>query len=159
MQCHLEGDVAIERPGRHLYEFRAGDDFYDYVRYHIRTDEHKPNLRAASQFEALAQSVGKKKSGDRMSWTSCHDPHRSPSAEDRVAYYREKCLACHGVRFSQKHHVNQPDCTRCHMPANPSADIEHTEVTDHRIPRRPSMGACADERGGTIDFAATCSFP
>ena len=50
MQCHLEGDVAIERPGKHLYEFRPGDDLSDYVRYYIRIDEHKPNLRATSQF-------------------------------------------------------------------------------------------------------------
>jgi len=26
------------------------------------------------------------------------------------------------------------------MPANPSTDVAHTEVTDHRIPRRPTLG-------------------
>jgi predicted CXXCH cytochrome family protein len=138
MQCHLEGKAAIERPGKHLYEFRPGDDLSDYVRYYVEKDSSAAGLRAASQFEALAQSACKKKSGDAMSCTSCHDPHRSPSPEERTAFYRGKCLACHGAAFGEKHHPNQPDCTKCHMPANPSSDVAHTEVTDHRIPRRPS---------------------
>jgi predicted CXXCH cytochrome family protein len=140
MQCHLEGNAAIERPGKHLYEFRPGDDLSDYVRYYVRADESASGLRAASQFEALAQSTCKKKSGDAMSCTSCHDPHRSPAPEERTAFYRAKCLACHGAAFGQKHHPNQADCTTCHMPANPSSDVAHTEVTDHRIPRRPETG-------------------
>ena len=140
MQCHVEGNVAIERQGKHLYEFRPGDDLSDYVRYYVRTDETGTGLRAASQFEALAQSKCKKKSGDAMSCMSCHDPHRSPSPKERVAFYRGKCLACHGVGFGEKHNPNQPDCTKCHMPANLSVDVAHTEVTDHRIPRRPAVG-------------------
>ncbi len=72
-----------------------------------------------------------------MSCTSCHDPHYEPPVEERVAYYREKCLACHGTHFASKHHASQPDCTLCHMPAAASTDVAHTQVTDHRIPRRP----------------------
>jgi len=140
MQCHLEGNAAIERPGRHLYEFRPGDDLSDYVRYYVMVDETTGGLGANSQFEALSQSTCKKKSGDAMSCISCHDPHRSPTSETRTAFYRAKCLACHGAGFGEKHHVSQPDCTKCHMPANPSTDVAHTEVTDHRIPRRPTLG-------------------
>jgi predicted CXXCH cytochrome family protein len=136
MQCHLEGNAAIERPGKRLYEFRPGDDLSDYVRYYVKVDETNGSLGANSQFEALSQSTCKKKSGDAMSCLSCHDPHQSPSPETRVAFYRAKCLACHGAPFGEKHHASQPDCTKCHMPANPSVDIAHTEVTDHRIPRR-----------------------
>ncbi len=139
MQCHLEGNAAIERPGKHLYEFRPGDELSDYVRYYIRADQPASGLRATSQFEALAQSMCKKKSGDAMSCTSCHDPHRSPAPEERTAFYRAKCLACHGTAFGEKHHPKQADCTTCHMPANPSSDVAHTEVTDHRIPRRPRL--------------------
>jgi hypothetical protein len=141
MQCHLEGNAAIERPGKHLYQYRPGDDLSDYVRYYVLTDSEKPGLRAASQFEELAQSMCKKKSGDRMSCTGCHDPHRTISSDERVAFYRSKCLACHGAQFGEKHHGNQPDCTQCHMPAASSSDIAHTAVTDHRILRKPSFGA------------------
>jgi tetratricopeptide (TPR) repeat protein len=140
MQCHLEGNAAIERPGKHLYQYRPGDDLSDYVRYYVLTDNGKPGLRAASQFEELAQSTCKKQSRDAMSCTSCHDPHRTISSDERVAFYRSKCLACHGTLFGQKHHASQPDCIHCHMPAAPSSDIAHTAVTDHSIPRRRISG-------------------
>jgi len=139
MQCHLEGNAAIERSGKHLYQFRPGDDLSDYIRYYVRVEEPGSGLRAASQFEALAQSTCKKRSGAAMSCTSCHDPHRSVPAEERVSFYRAKCLACH-TGLSPKHHANQPDCTSCHMPANASTDVAHTAVTDHRIQRRPDNG-------------------
>jgi hypothetical protein len=135
MQCHLEGNAAIERPDKHLYQFRPGDDLSDFIRYYVVASDHPSSLRATSQFEALAQSMCKKKSGAAMSCMSCHDPHRSVPAEERVSFYREKCLACH-AGLSTKHHANQPDCTSCHMPANLSTDVAHTEVTDHRILRR-----------------------
>jgi len=74
-----------------------------------------------------------------MSCMSCHDPHYPPPAERRVSYYREKCLACHTAAFGDKHHADRPDCTACHMPSSLSVDISHTEVTDHRIQRRPEL--------------------
>jgi len=135
MQCHLEGKAAIERAGRHVYEYRPGQQLDDYIRYFVFAEQKRPGLGAVSQFEALAQSVCKIKSGDVMSCTSCHDPHREPSAAERVAYYREKCLACHGAKFGGTHHPGQSDCTACHMPSSLSADVAHTEVTDHRILR------------------------
>ncbi len=138
MQCHLEGNAAIERAGKHLYEYRPGDNLSDYVRYYILADSKGTGLRATSQFEALSQSVCQKKSGDAMSCTSCHDPHVQVKPEERVSFYRAKCLACHGKPFGARHHADQPDCTSCHMPASLSTDVAHTEVTDHRILRRPS---------------------
>jgi predicted CXXCH cytochrome family protein len=139
MQCHLEGDAAIERQDKHLYEYRPGDDLFDYIRYYVLTRDNSARLGATGQFEALAQSMCKKKSGDAMSCTSCHDPHRSVTPENRVAFYRSKCLACHGEKFAARHHPDRQDCTTCHMPELPSANIAHTQVTDHRIPRRPSV--------------------
>ena len=137
MQCHLEGNVAIERTGRHLYEYKPGDDLFENVRYFVLSDSEPGSLRAASQFEALQQSMCKKKSGDRISCTTCHDPHQTVKPEERVNFYRGKCLACHGAKFAAKHHRDQRDCTGCHMPAALSSDIAHTEVTDHRVLRRP----------------------
>ena len=158
MQCHLEGNAAIERAGKHLYEYRPGDDLSDYIRYFVLLDSRSSNLRAVSQFESLAQSTCKKKSGDAMSCTSCHDPHRTVPAEERVTFYRAKCLACHGATLGAKHHADQPDCTRCHMPAALSSDVAHTEVTDHRIPRRPTTGPKLENAGPPV-FAATGDVP
>ena len=139
MQCHLEGNVAIERTGRHLYEYKPGDDLFQNVRYFVLSDSDPERLRATSQFEALAQSMCKKKSGDRLSCTTCHDPHQIVSPEERVSFYRRKCLACHGDKFAAKHYRDQRDCTGCHMPESLSSDIAHTEVTDHRLLRRPQQ--------------------
>jgi predicted CXXCH cytochrome family protein len=137
MRCHLEGNAAIEQPGKHLYDFRPGDDLAQYVRYFVKASVPGENLRAASQFEALAQSACRKKSGESMSCTSCHDPHASPKPEERAAFYREKCLACHGEKFASRHHGEHPDCIGCHMPPVASSDVAHTQATDHRILRRP----------------------
>jgi len=37
MQCHMEGKVAIERAGRHAYDFRPGESLSDYIRYYVPT--------------------------------------------------------------------------------------------------------------------------
>jgi tetratricopeptide (TPR) repeat protein len=139
MQCHLEGNAAIEQPGKHLYEFQPGDNLSDYTRYFVFADDGSQSLRALSQSEALVQSVCKRKSGDTMSCTTCHDPHSSPGAEEKISYYRSKCLACHGSSFGAKHHSNNPDCRQCHMPSVASQDVAHTEATDHRILRVPAI--------------------
>jgi tetratricopeptide (TPR) repeat protein len=136
MECHFEGTVAIEQRGKHLYEFRPGDDISDYIHYFLLSGTQSDTPKAVSQFEAFAQSMCKRKSGDKMSCLSCHDPHVEPSGEEKAAYYRGKCLACHGARgFAAKHHPEEKDCTKCHMPALPSKDVAHTQATDHRILR------------------------
>jgi len=141
MQCHLEGNAAIERAGKHIYDFHPGADLSNYVRYYVLTGNVPPGLRATSQFEALAESACKKKAGDALACTTCHDPHQSVAPENRVTAYRAKCIACHGEKFAAKHHNKQLDCTSCHMPASLSSDVAHTQVTDHRIPRNPSTSS------------------
>jgi predicted CXXCH cytochrome family protein len=138
MQCHLEGNVAIEQPGKHLYDFKPGDNLSDFVHYLVLSTDRQANPRAVSQFEALAQSACKRKAGDAMHCTTCHDPHRTPSSAERVNYYRAKCIGCHAGKFAQKHNPNNPDCSSCHMPRLSSSDVAHTQATDHRILRNPN---------------------
>jgi predicted CXXCH cytochrome family protein len=141
MQCHLEANVAIARPGHHAYDFRPGAVLDDYVRHFVLAGNQTSGVGANSQFEALAQSKCKIRSGNSMSCMSCHDPHSSPVPDQRASYFREKCLACHGAAFGAKHHTENTDCTSCHMPSSLSTDIAHTEVTDHRIRVRPQISA------------------
>jgi len=159
MQCHLEGNAAIERAGKHIYEYQPGSDLSDYVRYFVLTGNVPQGLRATSQFEAFAQSVCKRKSGDAMNCSSCHDAHQTVPLERRVAFYRAKCIACHGDAFAAKHHRSQPDCTSCHMLASLSTDVAHTEVTDHRILKRPSPEPAVQhssaELPGLVPFPAS----
>jgi Tetratricopeptide repeat/Cytochrome c554 and c-prime len=138
MECHFEGTVAVQQPGKKLYRFQPGEQLSDSMHYFVMTGSQEKAPHALSQFEALSLSECKRSSGDKMWCGSCHDAHREPAREEKAGYYRGKCLACHGEAFAEKHHPDKPDCTRCHMPALPSKDVAHTETTDHRILRYPS---------------------
>jgi predicted CXXCH cytochrome family protein len=139
MQCHLEGNVAIEQPHRKLANYHPGEDLGDDVHYYIYVDQESQQIRALGQSEALWQSVCKIKSGDKMTCTTCHDPHSTPAPEKRVAFYRAKCLTCHTDAFGAQHHADQPDCTSCHMPRTNTSNVAHTQATDHRILKLPMM--------------------
>ena len=80
MQCHLEGNAAVEQAGHTLNDFHPGDRLSDTVHYFVLEGGSNDGFRALSQTEALARSLCKRRSGDKMSCTSCHDPHASPSA-------------------------------------------------------------------------------
>jgi predicted CXXCH cytochrome family protein len=139
LQCHLEGETTVNAPGRSLAAFVPGENLSDYVTHFVHSGELGPNGRATSQWEALLQSECKRKSGDALTCTTCHDPHTSPSGEQRVTYFRSRCLTCHGApAFVSKHHPDQPDCSSCHMPREKAGDVAHEQVTDHRIQRRPA---------------------
>jgi Flp pilus assembly protein TadD len=139
LQCHLEGDAAIYRAGKSLTAFRPGDDLGAYVTYFVKAGAIGGGGRAASQWEALLRSKCKIASGDKMTCTTCHDPHGSPSEADRVAWFRGKCLACHtGEKMAVEHHPEQQDCAVCHMPTRKTMDISHEQTIDHDIRRMPS---------------------
>jgi Tetratricopeptide repeat/Cytochrome c554 and c-prime len=139
LQCHLEGDVAIYRAGTSLAQFRAGADLADYAVFFVKASAASGGGRASSQYEALLRSACKVASGDKLTCTTCHDPHSSPSAEERVSYFRGKCLMCHtGPQMASDHHPEQKDCALCHMPTRETTDISHEQETDHNIQRRPS---------------------
>ena len=137
LQCHLEGETAVYRPGHSLATYRPGQALFESVSYFVHQGELGAEGRASSQYEALLQSACKRASGDRLTCTTCHDPHASESTatpEVRVAFYRAKCLSCHtGAALATAHHPEQPDCATCHMPRGASEDIAHEQVTDHRI--------------------------
>src|ERR1700722_1598809 len=146
MQCHLEGNVAIEQPHRKLANYHPGENLGDDVHYFIYVDQESQQIRALGQSEALWQSVCKVKSGDKMTCTTCHDPHSTPAPAQRVAFYRAKCLTCHTDAFGAQHHADQPDCTSCHMPRSNTSNVAHTQATDHRTLIRARKAPSANER-------------
>jgi hypothetical protein len=136
LQCHLEGESTIARYGHSLTSYRPGDNLFDHLIFFVHKDAAGPAGRATSQWEALLESKCKQKSGDKLTCTTCHDPHSTVPPDDRVSYYRAKCIACHDDRASiSTHHAENPDCTSCHMPRQATEDIAHEQVTDHRIQR------------------------
>ncbi len=139
LNCHLEGQAAVIRNGRKMEDFAPGDALFDFALFFKYIGENGSGGRATSQWEALLRSECKKQSGDRLTCTTCHDPHVSPAPEERVAFYRGKCLQCHNTAgFAERHHPENADCTACHMARPPSNDIAHEQVTDHWIKKRVS---------------------
>jgi predicted CXXCH cytochrome family protein len=138
LQCHLEGNAVVYRPGRSLASFQPGQTLDDTAVYFVRASTQASGTRAVSQYEALLRSACKRAAGDALTCTSCHDPHATPAPAQRVAFYRARCLACHTAPAMATHHPEQPDCAGCHMPSRATTDISHEQVTDHDIEARPN---------------------
>lgn len=169
LNCHLEGQAAVDRKGKRIEDFRPGDNLFDYTLYFVYRGENGSGGRATSQWEALLKSACMRQSGTRMTCTTCHDPHGAPAPENRMAFYRQKCLQCHNApAFATSHHADNQDCTACHMARPPSNDIAHEQVTDHwirtrvvqeRLPRATSGdlvtvgGVPADDRDLGLAYA------
>ena len=136
LQCHLEGDALVQRAGRSLAHFQPGEDINDTALYFVNASSPKTQARASSQYEALLRSVCRRSVGERLTCITCHDPHSEPAPEQRVAFYRGKCLQCHtdtATFQAATHHPEQPDCAHCHMPSRATSDIAHEQNVDHDI--------------------------
>jgi predicted CXXCH cytochrome family protein len=137
VSCHLEGDVSVERAGHSALNFRPGESISTYLAFYVYGGAD-PTSRGVSEVEQFAKSICKQQSGDAMSCTSCHDPHFTPDAQQRTAFFRGKCLNCHNQpQFASAHHPENQDCTSCHMPRSGAQNIPHVAWTDHRILRVP----------------------
>jgi predicted CXXCH cytochrome family protein len=150
IQCHLEGDAVVYRPGKSLAQFQAGDELADYAVYFVRAQQAGEGRRATSQYEALLRSACKRATGDKLTCTTCHDPHGDPAPSERVAYFRAKCLTCHTGAAMATHHVEQQDCATCHMPSRSTTDISHEQVTDHDIEAVPAKAKPSARSGELV---------
>lgn len=148
ISCHLEGDVSVERAGHPALSYRPGDSIADYLAYYVRSGANL-TARGVSEVEQLSESTCKRMSGDKMSCTSCHDPHYTPDAQHRAEFFRNKCLACHNEpQFAQTHHPENRDCTSCHMPQAVARNILHVAWTDHRIRKLPDHAPVGNDGAG-----------
>src|SRR5260370_40296076 len=99
----------------------------------------------------------------KLGCISCHTPHETVAAEDRVGYYRECCLDCHrqrgcAVPRETRLRQNKEDsCIDCHMPPYGTSDIAHTAATDHRILRKRErrMESPRAAQPPSLDFPGT----
>jgi hypothetical protein len=148
-QCHLAGESRVLCRGRDLYDFRPGLPLSLFLSVFVADrSAGSGTQKAVNHVEQmhLSPCFLRSKGDKKLGCTSCHDPHVRVGPEQRVAHYREKCLACHDARQAPdcglapevRRRQNRADsCIDCHMPTYPAADIAHTAATNHQIARHP----------------------
>jgi hypothetical protein len=148
LQCHLIGEHRLTRYGRSDFDFRPGDKLTDVWTIFVKAldaGEAGQATEAVSQAEQMLSSVCYRQSGMALGCVSCHDPHTLPLPENRVEFYRSRCLSCHGPEQSEcslpaEERLNtssEDSCIACHMPSAGARDVPHVSQTDHRILRDP----------------------
>jgi tetratricopeptide (TPR) repeat protein len=144
-QCHLSGAARIEKLGKRIAAFRAGEDLNDYVAYFVDASAAGGDMKATSHMERLEASGCKRASGDKLWCGTCHHPHKPVSAAS-------SCATCHAGTDCKR----GADCTACHMPKTRVVDGGHGVLTDHSIPRKSGRYARSNGRLTTFrSFTAT----
>lgn len=161
IQCHLSGHAKITRYGRRDHDFRPGQDFSDIWVAFVRGNRVGSDgaTEAVSHVEQMRSSTCFTQSVGKLGCISCHDPHSSPSVEEKPNFYRAKCASCHvddtnGCSESLDRRMApgiDNSCVQCHMPKLPASDVPHTSQTDHRVLRRPAAKVGA-EHGQIVVF-------
>lgn len=143
-QCHLAGVAVIPRTDRGFFDVRPGDLLDDTLV--VLTSTSGDRREAVSHVEQMRASRCFAASSGALGCTSCHDPHAVPAPDDRAAFFRQRCIACHATEAcalpaDRRDAVAADSCIACHMPRQATADVPHTALTDHTIPRRPAARA------------------
>jgi hypothetical protein len=133
-QCHLAGEIRIPNPGKSMADYQPGQRLENAYTIYVAAPTAGGTLKVISHAEQLAGSACARKSGGKLWCGTCHDPH---SPVKTAAYFRARCLECHGAALEKSHAARGRDCVACHMPRLPARDGGHTVFTDHRITRRP----------------------
>ncbi len=152
-QCHLGGLVRVETRGRRREDFRPGLPWHAVEAVYLAADANaladgaskgneptRDNDRFVGHVEQMHMSGCYVGSGGKLGCISCHDPHRLPAESEKLQFYRQRCLQCHGeadcgLPLADRRQQQADDsCHACHMP-QAETQIRHAAATDHRIPR------------------------
>jgi hypothetical protein len=165
-QCHLQGDQGVLRYGRKHRDFRPGQLMEDIWVIFVASEltNEQGQARAVTQVEQMRSSMCYRASQGKMGCTSCHDPHSSPPAAERVAFYQDRCNRCHsdrGCSLPEVERLAEPaagSCIACHMPSALADNVPHTAQSDHRILRvsgdsGPAASPSAGEMAQVFDGA------
>jgi Flp pilus assembly protein TadD len=154
-QCHLGGEQRVLRRGRETFDYRPGLPLHLFLSVFVAPPETDDENRFLGQVEQMHASRCYQASAGKLGCISCHDPHEEPAPENKAAYFRERCLACHKDRgcrlpLEVRRQTSKDDsCVQCHMPATGSSNIAHVSISDHRIRRRPATATLPPAAGRT----------
>jgi len=136
-QCHLQGHQRVWRHGSGIFDYRPGLPFHLFMSEFVEPPSDTGLRFVGSVEQMYASRCFQKGTGsDKMGCISCHDPHSAPPPEQKITFYRDRCLNCHKDRGCSLPPAARPEnnCVACHMPPTGS-DLKHTTITDHRILR------------------------
>jgi hypothetical protein len=143
-QCHLEARARVLRPRKSHLDFRPGmvlSDVWAIVDFGTEVDGTN-KTRSVNHVQQMRDSICYIKSQKEIGCISCHDPHSTPSPEEKIDFYRTRCNSCHTgesaskplcTEVQAKRDLLQDDCAACHMPSLDSSNMSHVAQTDHRI--------------------------
>lgn len=137
-RCHLRGAAWAFVRGRDVSDFRPGLPLSDYRIDFVRK-QSAGQMEVVGHFEQMHASRCYTQT-DSLTCTSCHNPHQSPAASEKVEYYRRACLQCHEndspecsiLESERRLKSPEDDCAGCHMPKS-ETEIPHLTFTHHRI--------------------------
>lgn len=154
-QCHLSGLARVKKPGKSLWDFKPGSRLESA--YTIFTGGSKAGF--VSHVEQMYSSKCFQMSDQAMGCITCHDPHGLPSENERVQFYRDRCLQCHTeescVESSETRLAKtaEDSCIVCHMP-NIETEVIHAASTNHAIPRSTATAQLEESAGSLVAFPA-----
>jgi len=154
-ECHLPGEARVLRRGRDMYDFRPGLPLQSVWSIFVSARKGDEKWKAVNHVEQmyLSKCFLNSHAENKLGCISCHDPHVKVSPEQRVVFYRQRCMHCHHENASttkipgctvplvRRESANHNSCFECHMPRYAASDIAHTASTNHRIVRLPEEHA------------------
>jgi hypothetical protein len=154
-QCHLHGEFQVARYGRKPYDFRPGMELDDVLMVFVvgAGFDKEGHTKSVSHVMQMQSSACFQRSNGKLGCISCHNPHDKERPDNRVKFYRQRCLECHadqGCSLPVEQQNAAPaegSCIHCHMPAAVARDIVHASQTDHRVLKEPSAAAALAEDG------------
>lgn len=139
-QCHLEG-IKVRKSKSKTGDYEPGKLLSDFYEVFIPSNGESDDFGFASHAERLQQSECFQKSGEKLTCTTCHNPHSK--GPESVDFYNQACRNCHSSghekECSKTAGIKAADCKSCHMKVSGTSDIPHVSSTDHWIRRNPTQ--------------------
>jgi hypothetical protein len=138
-QCH-QSTFPVLRDGRDHFDFRPGEPL-DAMRVNFLADPaEQDRVKLLDHAERLVRSACWLGARDKLTCTTCHDPHTSSLEKDTV-WWDGKCMQCHDRAACTDTKANRDaagdHCTACHMRTGTTSNVPLVSVTDHWIQKRP----------------------